>query len=104
MGESIEMSSRYHVDFIGPVRESGWALAINLFKYDGIESFKTYAQDQVDRASTKVEKEKLAERYQLKVSLNRRENWQRAVDSADQLIRNIRANAKMNASLKRKVN
>lgn len=80
----------YHVDFIGPVRESGWALEINIFKYDGIESFKTYAQDQVDRASTKAEKEKLAERFQLKVSLNRRENWQKAVEYADNMCRALK--------------
>lgn len=93
--------SMYHVDFIGPVRENGWALEINMFKYDGIESFKTYAQDQVDRAGTKAEKEKLAERFQLKVSLNRRENWQKAVDCADNLIRSIKNSAA--ASQKRKV-
>lgn len=91
----------YHVDFIGPIRESGWALEINIFKYDGIESFKTYAQDQVDRACTKAEKEKLAERFQLKVSLNRRENWQKAVDCADNMIRTMKhANS---AGQKRKV-
>lgn len=89
----------FHVDLIGPVRENGWALEMNIFKYDGIESFKTYAQDQVDRAVTKLDKERLAERFQLKVSLNRRESWQRAVDCADNLIRTIKNNQKRKVRL-----
>ena len=54
-----------------------------LIEYKGIEAFKTYAQDQVDQAPTKSQKEKLAERFQLKVALTRREHWERAVEEAD---------------------
>lgn len=86
----------FHVEFMGGTKERGWVHETNMFKYDGIDSFKTYAQDQVDRAVSKMEKEQLAERFQLKVSLNRKENWQRAVQCADDFVRSIK-------NLKRKV-
>ena len=57
-----------------------------LFSYLGIEGFKTYAQYQVDQAGTKSTKEKLAEKFQLKVALSRREHWEQAVAEADSLL------------------
>ena len=73
----------YFVEFCGPCTDRVWTAEANLFAYDGIESFKTYAQDQVDRAPTKLAKEKLAERFQLKVAVTRREQWERAIEEAD---------------------
>lgn len=93
----------YYVEFIGPFKERTWVLDLNIFKYDGIESFKTYAQNQVDRAVTKSDKEKLAERFQLKVALNRREQWQKAVDQADYLNRLYNSQNQNGFSVKRKV-
>jgi hypothetical protein len=82
----------YYVEFFGSSNERSWTFDVNLFKYDGIESFKTYAQDQVDRAVTKSDKEKLAERFQLKVALNRREHWEEAIKQADFYLETTRKN------------
>jgi hypothetical protein len=73
----------FHVDFFGPSVEHAWVAESGVIEYKGIEAFKTYAQDQVDQAPTKSQKEKLAERFQLKVALTRRDHWERAVDEAD---------------------
>ena len=78
----------YFLEFFGTCSISAWSLEENIFLYDGIESFKTYAQDQVDRAPTKLAKEKLAEKYQLKVATNRRDQWERAVEQANSYLRN----------------
>ena len=48
--------------------------------------FKAYAQNQVDLATSKSVKEKLADRFQLKVALSRREQWEGAVEEADMFL------------------
>ncbi len=77
----------YYIEFFGPQLERAWLSYANIFRYKGIESFKIYAQDQVDRALSKSAKEKLAERYQLKVALNRRDQWEQAIEQADLYLR-----------------
>ena len=77
------------VEMIGSYKDRAWVSQSSLFNYKGIESFKTYAQNKVDRAVTKIDKERLAERFQLKVSLNRREKWEEAIANADLIIRNL---------------
>ena len=42
-----------------------------------------YAQEQVDQAVTKSAKEKLAEKFQLKINLAKQDQWKQAVDEAD---------------------
>jgi hypothetical protein len=74
----------YFVEFFGPSTEYAWVSEGSLIEYCGIEAFKTYAQDQVDQAPTKSQKEKLAERFQLKVALTRRDHWEQAVEEADE--------------------
>lgn len=91
---------------IGTYKERAWVKESSLFKYNGIESFKTYAQDQVDRAETKLDKERLAERFQLKVSLNRRDDWDNAITQADLIIKQsqeIKFNKNSLLKFKRKV-
>lgn len=73
----------YFIEFFGPQVERAWLSQDCIFRYKGIESFKIYAQDQVDRAISKSVKEKLAERFQLKVALNRRDQWEQAIEQAD---------------------
>lgn len=47
----------------------------------------------MDRALSKSAKEKLAERFQLKVALNRRDQWEQAIEQADlYLLRNLDSN------------
>jgi len=77
----------YFIEFFGPQAERAWLAQANVFRYKGIESFKIYAQDQVDRALSKAAKEKLAERFQLKVALNRRDQWEQAIEQADLYLR-----------------
>jgi hypothetical protein len=76
----------FYVKFFGPSVEHAWVTEGCLIEYKGIEAFKTYAQDQVDQAPNKSQKEKLAERFQLKVALTRRDHWERAVEEADDAI------------------
>lgn len=76
----------FYVEFFGPAVEHAWVAEGCLIEYKGIEAFKTYAQDQVDQAPTKSQKEKLAERFQLKVALTRRDHWEKAVEEADKAI------------------
>jgi hypothetical protein len=73
----------YYVELFGYSKERAWASANDMFAFDGIESFKKYAQNQVDLAPTKQDKEKLAERFQLKVSMSKRKQWDNAVELAD---------------------
>jgi hypothetical protein len=80
---AVRPKRMFYVKFFGPSVEHAWVNESCLIEYKGIESFKTYAQDQVDQAPTKSQKEKLAERFQLKVALTRRDHWERAVDEAD---------------------
>ena len=82
--------------FSGPSDEKVWLAAEAVFSYNGIESFKAYAQSEVDKAPTKAAKEKLVDRYQLKVSMNRREQWETAVKLADAFVQK-------EAELKRKI-
>lgn len=95
-------SDIYFVEFIGTVMERSWIADTDLIRYDGIELFKTYAQDQVDQAPTKAAKEKLAERFQLKVSLNKRDMWEKAIKKAD-LLNKFPNNDLTSSSNKRKV-
>ena len=48
--------------------------------------FKAYAQNQVDLVTPKSVKEKLADRFQLKVASSRREQWEGAVEEADMFL------------------
>jgi hypothetical protein len=103
----------YFVQLFGSYNERAWVFQNSLFKYRGIESFKTYAQDQVDRAVSKSSKEKLAERFQLKVALNKRDQWEQAIEKADIYLKKIELiqqeshafsnNEKRETDLKRKV-
>ena len=79
----------YLVEMIGSYKDRAWVSQSSLFSYKGIESFKTYAQDQVDRAVAKSDKERLAERFQLKVANNRRDEWEHAISNADLIIKNL---------------
>jgi hypothetical protein len=84
----------YFVEFFGPSVEHAWVNEGCLIEYKGIEAFKTYAQDEVDQAPTKSQKEKLAERFQLKVALTRRDHWERAVQEADEALSKRKAERK----------
>lgn len=81
----------YFIEFFGPLKERAWLSCHSIFRYKGIESFKIYAQDQVDRATSKAAKEKLAERFQLKVALNRRDQWEVAIEQADMYLKTSEA-------------
>ena len=85
----------FYVEFFGPSVEHAWVAEGCLIEYKGIEEFKTYAQDQVDQAPTKSQKEKLAERFQLKVALSRRDQWEQAVDEADEALTKKRTDERL---------
>lgn len=76
-------SNIYFVELIGSNPERDWISDCNIFRYAGIDSFKKYAQDQVDKAKTKSDQEELVERFQLKIATNKREEWDMAIRQAD---------------------
>jgi hypothetical protein len=92
----------FYVEFFGPAVEHAWVAEGCLIEYRGIEAFKTYAQDQVDQAPTKSAKEKLAERFQLKVALTRRDHWETAVEEADEALTKKRADDRMLIIMRKK--
>ena len=69
--------------FFGPSFEHAWVGESCLIEYKGIEAFKSYAQNLVDQASTKSRKERLAEKFQLKIASSRKEQWEQGVREAD---------------------
>lgn len=85
----------FYVEFYGPSVEHAWVAEGGLIEYKGIEAFKEYAQNQVDQAPTKSQKEKLAERFQLKVALTRREQWEQAVEEADEVLNRKKSDPSM---------
>jgi len=92
----------FYVEFFGPAVEHAWVAEGGLIEYKGIEAFKTYAQDQVDQAPTKSAKEKLAERFQLKVALTRRDHWETGVEEADEALTKKRADDRMLIIMRKK--
>nr|QDG00787.1 histone-lysine N-methyltransferase NSD2-2 [Brachionus koreanus] len=92
----------YFVELIGCNSEKDWVSDKNIFEYAGIDSFKRYAQDQVDKATSKSAKEELAERFQLKIATYKREEWDMAIRQADLIRTQNSTNHSQSRSEKRK--
>jgi hypothetical protein len=73
----------YYVLFFGPSFEHAWVGESCLIEFKGIEAFKSYAQNLVYQASTKSGKERLADKFQLKIASSRKEQWEQGVREAD---------------------
>ena len=94
----------YFVVFYGSTADFAWVSDAAIIPYQGVEAFTKYAQESVDKvlddtreqvagtpmvrfsltqALTKSQKEQLTERFQLKVTIGRREDWEMAVREAD---------------------
>ncbi|CAF5029289.1 unnamed protein product, partial [Rotaria socialis] len=77
----------YFVVFYGSTADFAWVPDAAIIPYQGVEAFTKYAQEIVDKAQTKSQKEQLTERFQLKVTIGRREDWEMAVREADETIK-----------------
>ncbi|CAF2533376.1 unnamed protein product [Rotaria sp. Silwood2] len=77
----------YFVVFYGSTADFAWVSDAAIISYKGVEAFTKYAQETVDKAQTKSQKEQLTERFQLKVTIGRREDWEMAVREADEAIK-----------------
>ncbi|CAF1261535.1 unnamed protein product [Rotaria sp. Silwood1] len=77
----------YFVVFYGSTADFAWVSDAAIIPYQGVEAFTKYAQETVDKAQTKSQKEQLTERFQLKVTIGRREDWEMAVREADEAIK-----------------
>ncbi|CAF0744716.1 unnamed protein product [Rotaria sordida] len=77
----------YFVVFYGSTADFAWVSDAAIIPYKGVEAFTKYAQETVDKAQTKSQKEQLTERFQLKVTIGRREDWEMAVREADEAIK-----------------
>ena len=77
----------FFVVFYGPTADFAWISDAAVIAYQGVEAFTTYAQELVDKAVTKSQKEQLTERFQLKVTIGRREDWEMAVREADESLK-----------------
>jgi hypothetical protein len=77
----------YFVVFYGSTADFAWVPDAAIIPYQGVEAFTRYAQETVDKAQTKSQKEQLTERFQLKVTISRREDWEMAVREADESLK-----------------
>jgi hypothetical protein len=77
----------YFVVFYGSTADFAWVPDSAVIPYEGVEAFTKYAQESVDKAVTKSQKEQLTERFQLKVTISRREDWETAVRDADESLK-----------------
>nr|QDF21440.1 histone-lysine N-methyltransferase NSD2 isoform X1 [Brachionus koreanus] len=77
----------FYVQFFGPSVEHAWVPEGNIIFYKGLQSFKAYAQQQIDKAVSKSAKDKMNEKYSLKISMPKREEWDQAIAEADSLMR-----------------
>jgi len=77
----------YFVVFYGSTADFAWVSDAAIIAYQGVEAFTKYAQEMVDKAQTKSQKEQLTERFQLKVTIGRREDWEMAVREADEALK-----------------
>lgn len=85
--ENARPKRMYFVVFYGSTADFAWVLDSAIIPYEGVEAFTKYAQESVDKAQTKSQKEQLMERFQLKVTISRREDWEMAVREADESIK-----------------
>jgi hypothetical protein len=83
VGGNMRPKLMIYVEFFGAAIEHAWVAQNCLIEFKGVEAFKLFAQEQVDAGTTKSGKERLAEKYQLKVTLSKRESWEQAVKEAD---------------------
>jgi hypothetical protein len=72
-----------YVEFFGASVEHAWVTHNSIIEYKGVDAFKQYAQQQVDLGVSKSAKEKLADKFQLKVAQSKREQWEQAIREAD---------------------
>ncbi|CAM4802181.1 unnamed protein product [Rotaria magnacalcarata] len=84
---SARAKRMYFVVFYGSTADFAWVPDAAIIPYQGVEAFTKYAQEIVDKAQTKSQKEQLTERFQLKVTIGRREDWEMAVREADETIK-----------------
>ncbi|CAF1512048.1 unnamed protein product [Adineta steineri] len=74
---------QYFVYFYGKYLEYAWLSTRSLLKFAGLDDFIQNAETAVQAASTKSQKLELANRYQLKVSMKKRVQWDEAIELAD---------------------
>jgi hypothetical protein len=65
----------YFVYFYGPTFEFAWARSNTLLSYQGLDGFIKQAETAVQQASSRGEQEALANRYELKVTGQKRIQW-----------------------------
>ncbi|CAF0834456.1 unnamed protein product [Rotaria sordida] len=76
----------FFVYFYGKYLEYSWISTRWLLKYAGLSNFIQHAEAAVQQASTKSEQQELANRYQLKVSMKKRVQWDEAIELADRAL------------------
>ncbi|UJR31781.1 hypothetical protein I4U23_019259 [Adineta vaga] len=76
----------FFVYFYGKYLEYSWISTRWLLKYAGLSNFIQHAEAAVQQAATKSEQQELANRYQLKVSMKKRVQWDEAIELADRAL------------------
>ncbi|CAF0871218.1 unnamed protein product [Didymodactylos carnosus] len=85
-GRSRGSKRQYFVYFYGPYFEYSWVFTASLLKYSGLDDFIRNAETAVQQATSRLEQEKLANRYQLKVSVQNRPRWDGAIADANRAL------------------
>lgn len=77
----------YYVQFFGPSVEHAWVPEGNIIAYQGLEDFKAYGQQQIDKAVSKSAKDKMSEKFSFsKITPLKRDEWEQAIAEADKLV------------------
>ncbi|CAF4052599.1 unnamed protein product [Adineta steineri] len=76
----------FFVYFYGKYLEYSWISTRWLLTYAGLSNFIQHAEAAVQQAATKSEQLELANRFQLKVSMKKRVQWDEAIELADRAL------------------
>ncbi|CAF0737163.1 unnamed protein product [Adineta steineri] len=76
----------FFVYFYGKYLEYSWISTRWLLTYAGLSNFIQHAEAAVQQAATKSEQQELANRFQLKVSMKKRVQWDEAIELADRAL------------------
>lgn len=89
MSASRRHKRMIYVELFGPVVEHAWSMESNILAYAGgdpDEFFKTQSLAAIETQSTKSSKEKMAQKFLLRVPPLRQIDWEAAVREADEAL------------------
>ena len=87
VGNALKPKKLIYVEFLDTAMAHAWVPLSNLVPYNGVEHFKTTFQELADQAVRKSAKDRILERYSLKMTAYKQEFWDKAIIEADDLLK-----------------